>query len=50
MLGTFSKDILYNKDTFQNRYPNFKHDSLKDVIQKTVDEEVVIFLRKNGST
>ena len=51
--GSFVRDsisihALYNEQVIQKYYPELKSESLKDVIDKTVKQEIDIYLKECG--
>ena len=48
VVGTLSKDILYNKEALRERYPSLRHDVLEDAISRTVDDGISGYLRESG--
>lgn len=45
---TLSKEILYNKDAIEKRYPNIKLSSLDRGVGEMVEDEIMEYLRQCG--
>ena len=46
--NSLSKQILYNKEALERRYPKLKRDLLENAIEKTVQEGIKIYLKEFG--
>ena len=45
---SLSTNVLYNKQAVQKYYPELKSESLKNVIDKTVNKEINLYLKEAG--
>ena len=46
--GTLSKELLYNKNAIEKHYPKLRLQSLHRAIEKTVEDELMEYLRQCG--
>ena len=45
---TLTKEILYNQDAIEKRYPKIKLSSLNHAIEEMVEDEIMAYLRRSG--
>jgi len=45
---TLTKEILYNQDAIEKRYPKIKLSYLDSVIEEMVEDEIIAYLRRSG--
>ena len=46
--NSLSKEVLYNRNAIEKRYPEVRMPSLNSDIQKTVEDEIMEYLRQFG--
>ena len=45
---TLTKEILYNRDGIEKRYPKVKLPSLDNAIEEMIEAEIIEYLRQSG--